>query len=738
MKKVELLAPVGSLASLYAAINAGCDAVYLSGYMFGARQFAPNFSDEEIVEAIKTCHIYGVKVYITVNTLIKDSEVETLLEYVEFLHKNNVDAVIMQDLGMIDLVRKTFPQLEIHASTQLHIHNLEGVKLCEKLGIKRVVLARETDINTVKNIKSNTNVELEVFVHGALCVSYSGQCLMSSLIGGRSGNRGSCAGTCRLPYTLLNKEGKRINKEDYILSMKDLYTLEHIDELIESGIESFKIEGRMKRPEYVYLVVSLYRKAIDSYYETGHVIIDENYLDDLKKIFNRKFTKGFLFNEHNNNITNSYRPNHLGVEVGKIVDFNNKSITIKLLDDLRVGDGIRIIGDDFGFMVTSIYKNKNRVDCASKSDIVTIFMPEKGCKVSISKNNLIVKTTDSKQIEELKSQVNSINKKIILEGTIVLTKGKPLCLELSDGLNCVRVEGEMVEEAKNAPLDISQIEKQIKKLGSTPFVLGKLSVEKDEKIYINNKYINDLRRKATDELAALRNYKTDFVKGKYTISVPSFERKQETNILLEDSKFYSKIKDLNLNYIYTDDYNLFSNNDSRLILKLPRVMHKFEEYNKPLLVGEVGSLQLCNKVAGDFSLNAFNSYTVAFLHSIGVEKILLSYELSIEDIKELIMAYEKRYTKMPNVEVLIYGREEMMISKFSLNKLYRGDNLYLCDRFNNSYPVREKDDLMYIYNHKPRVWDLAIKDYYDLGVNAVRINIFDNKDLEWVLSKIES
>ena len=191
MRKVELLAPVGSKESLYAAINAGCDAVYLSGYMFGARQFAPNFSDEEIVEAIKTCHIYGVKVYITVNTLIKESEVETLLEYVEFLHKNNVDAIIMQDLGMIDLVRKTFPKLEIHASTQLHIHNLEGVKFCEKLGIKRVVLARETDIDTVKKIKDNTNVELELFVHGALCVSYSGQCLMSSLIGGRSGNKGA-------------------------------------------------------------------------------------------------------------------------------------------------------------------------------------------------------------------------------------------------------------------------------------------------------------------------------------------------------------------------------------------------------------------------------------------------------------------------------------------------------------------------------------------------------------------
>ena len=284
MKKVELLAPAGSWESLYAAINAGCDAVYLGGYMFGARHFAPNFSNDELKEIITTCHIYGVKVYVTVNTLIKENEVQTFIDFIDFLHNNNVDAVIMQDLGMIDLVRKTYPNLEIHASTQLHIHNLEGVRFCENLGLKRVVLARETNIESVKNIKNKTNIEIELFVHGALCVSYSGQCLMSSLIGGRSGNRGSCAGTCRLPYKLISNN-KQLNEEDYVLSMKDLCTLEHIKELIESGIDSFKIEGRMKRPEYVYLAVSLYRKAIDSYYETHVNNVDYLAIENMKLVF---------------------------------------------------------------------------------------------------------------------------------------------------------------------------------------------------------------------------------------------------------------------------------------------------------------------------------------------------------------------------------------------------------------------------------------------------------------------
>ena len=213
VKKIELLAPAGNMDSLKAAVMAGCDAVYLGGIKFGARAFSKNFDNDEIVEAIKYCHLYGVKVYVTVNTLIYENEVNIFLEYVEFLHKNNVDALIIQDFGMFDLVRKTFPNLELHASTQMHIHNLDGVQLMEKLGMNRVVLARETSIDDIRYIKENSNVELEIFIHGALCISYSGQCLMSSLIGGRSGNRGACAGSCRLKYDVIDDNG---NKRDFI------------------------------------------------------------------------------------------------------------------------------------------------------------------------------------------------------------------------------------------------------------------------------------------------------------------------------------------------------------------------------------------------------------------------------------------------------------------------------------------------------------------------------------------
>lgn len=241
MKKTELLAPAGDMNCLKAAIKAGCDAVYLGGKMFGARSFAGNFTNEELIEAIKYAHLYGVKVYLTINTIIYESKVDNFLNFVRFAHQNNIDAVIIQDIGMFDLLRKKFPNLELHASTQMHIHNFQGALLAQKLGFKRIVIARETPIEVIKKIKENLNIEVEVFIHGALCVSYSGQCLMSALIGNRSGNKGTCSQVCRKSYDLLDKNENVVNKDKYLLSTKDLCTLEYLDELLKIGVDSLKI-----------------------------------------------------------------------------------------------------------------------------------------------------------------------------------------------------------------------------------------------------------------------------------------------------------------------------------------------------------------------------------------------------------------------------------------------------------------------------------------------------------------
>ena len=703
MNKPELLAPAGSMESLKAAIAAGCDAVYLSGKMYGARAFANNFSNEELEEAINLCHLYGIKVYITVNTLIYDDEVDSFIKYVEYIHKLGVDAIIMQDLGMMDLVRKTFPNLEIHASTQAHIHNLEGTKLMEELGIKRVVLARETPIELIKEIKDNTNIELEIFVHGALCISYSGQCLMSSLIGGRSGNRGSCAQVCRQPYDLV-KNGKKINKNKYLLSTKDLNTIYNIDKLIDIGINSLKIEGRMKRPEYVYLVVSLYRKAIDSYINDGFINITDDDIYNLKKIFNRKFTKGFIFHEDNDNFINSYRPNHMGVEIGKVIDYKKNKMIIKLSDSLNIGDGIRVVDSDIGLTVTKMYKKDSIINKGFKNDIVTIPIKDK-----VNINSLIVKTTDIEQLNSINDLISTM-KKIPINMDIYIKENETIKLIISDNKNIIEVYSDsIVEKAINSPTSSDDIIKQMSKLGNTIYLLNNINIDYDNNLFIPIKVLNDLRRKGIDLLNQKRLIKKEFIKKKYSIDIPDFSVVNKKCILINDINDY---EDCDL--VYTENLDVLNKIDN-CVLKLDRVLEYLPDYSEKLLVGELGSIYKYKNVDTDFSLNVTNSYTVAFLHSLGVDKITLSYELNDKQIKNLIESYHNRYHKHPNLELIISGYEEVMVSKYKLE-----DNSYLVDRFNNKYRIKIKNNFMHIYNYKKRN---MFNDYYKMGINYIRINM---------------
>ena len=702
MKKPELLAPAGNMESLKAAIVAGCDAVYLSGKKYGARAFANNFSNEELKEAIELCHLYGVKTYITVNTLIYDDEVDDFLNYIEFIHKLNVDAVIMQDLGMMDLVRKTYPNLEIHASTQAHIHNLEGVKLMEDMGLKRVVLARETPIELIKEIKNNTNIELEIFVHGALCISYSGQCLMSSLIDGRSGNRGSCRQCCRMPYDLI-KDNKKINKNKYLLSTKDLNTINNIGKLIDIGVDSIKIEGRMKRPEYVYLVVSLYRKAIDSYLSARFIDINDNDIKEIKKIFNRDFTKGFIFHEDNSNFTNTFRPNHMGIEIGKVIDYNKKIVKIKLTDDLNLQDGIRFINDDYGLTVISIYKNNNKVKSGKCGDIITIPVDKK-----VSKNSVVVKTTDNKQLQEIKEKIK-IDKKILVDIDMIIKRNDYIKLTMNDGKNNIVVYSEnKVDMAINNPTTKNDIIKQISKLGNTIYKINTINIDCSDNIFINIKDLNELRRKAVNLLNEKRLYQIPFIKGEYSIDLKDYDKLCKKSLLITDIKDYEDCDE-----VYVDNIELL-NKIPNSTLKLDRVLEHLDDYNNRLLVGELGSVYKYKNIVTDFSLNVTNSYTVAHLHSMGVDRITLSYELNDYQIKNLIDSYHNRYHKHPNLELIVDGYEEVMISKYKLE-----DNTYLKDSFNNLYRIKIKNDLMHIYNYRKRHMN---NDYYNMGINYIRIN----------------
>jgi putative protease len=724
MKKIELLAPAGSMDALRAAISAGADAVYLGGKMFGARAFSNNFGNEELVEAINYAHLRNVRVYVTTNTIIYDREVDNFLEYIEFLYKNNVDGLIMQDIGMMDIVRQKYPDIEIHASTQMHIHNLDGVKLLEKLGVKRTVLARETSIEEIKHIRENSKIELEIFIHGALCVSYSGECYMSTLAGNRSGNRGTCAQCCRERYTLLTKDNDLMTKLDdgYLLSTKDLNTLDNIGELIDLGVDSLKIEGRMKRPEYVYYVVSLYRKAIDSYINTGKVNITDEEIFNLKKLFNRGFTKGFIFNEDNNNFTNKFRPNHMGVPVGKVVKVKGKWVDIKLTDTVNIKDGIRFVGntEDNGLNLNTFFINHELVKTAHSGDIISLEV--NNGKVALDSE--VLKTTDNEQIEELDKLIDN-DKKIPLDMQVIIQKDKPLTIKLFSDKELTYESKYVPEKALKSPTSKERIIEQLSKLGNTIYNIRNIDVTLDDGLFVDIKEINELRRNAIDELDTLRLQRDPRMIKDYHVILPDFNQTNYKSVLVRTMNHYNQIKDANFDTIYMDSTLYNKIDDSRKVLKMPRVIKEYPSIDNEVMVGELGGITKFDHVDTDFSLNVTNSYSVAFLHSQGVKKVTLSYELTYEQVKDLIDNYHERYHKHPNLEVITYGYLEAMINKYNLFNKYKQDNLYLQDKFKNLYYIKDYGNYMIIYDN--RIRNLK-EDYYSIGVNSTRVELLKEND----------
>lgn len=708
MKKVELLAPAGNMDSLKAAVMAGCDAVYLGGVLFGARAFAGNFTNEEIVYAINYAHLYGVKVYVTINTIIYDSEVERFLDYVRFLHKNNVDAVIIQDIGMFDLLRKKFPNLELHASTQMNIHNYDGALLAKKLGFKRVVMARETPIDVIKKIKEEIDIEIEVFIHGALCVSYSGECLLSALVGKRSGNRGTCAQICRKKYDFYDDDKNKLNTNNYLLSTKDLCTLKYVDKLIEIGVDSLKIEGRMKRSPYVYLVTKTYRKVIDNYYNTGKLKIDENDIIELKKMFNRNFTKGFMLNEDNNNFTYDKRPNNIGIEVGQVISKVKNDLKIKLTYDVSVHDGLRILDDkeDKGLVINKIFINNKSVLEAKKGDVITLKYDK-----YVEKNSKVLLTSSKRQLDSICEAIKNQERFIYIDLNFTAKENENLKLTITDGLNTIiETLDKTPMRAINKETSHDVIKKQLSKLGNTVYKARSITLNLDDNLFINIKDINEIRRRAISKLNEKRLYKIDFVEKDYTIGVPDFPSIKQTAVLV--NKENESLKD-KYDLIYTEDEKT---KDEDSIIVFPRITNEHPFVKNTVMTGDFGGLLKYDNFQTNFSFNVVNSYSVAFLHSLGAKLVTLSYELSLSQIKNMIEIYKKRYNKNPNTSLIINSYPECFVSKFNLNKKYNVKSGYLKDSYGNFLKVKTKGDIMVVYHFK-KVNLYDIKEVFETGVN---------------------
>lgn len=705
----ELLAPVGSMKCLYQAISNGADAVYLGCKNFGARKFATNFTNAEIVEAIKLSHLYGVKIYATMNTLIKDDEVDAFLNQIEFLHKNGIDAVIIQDFGMICLIREKYPNLEIHASTQANNSAKETAELFYNLGVKRVVFSREMSLEEIKNI--DVPIEKEVFVHGALCICYSGCCLMSSMIGNRSGNRGECAGCCRLPYHL-EHYNQQISETKYLLSTKELNTASEFKQLLESDIISFKIEGRMKSPEYVGFITNYYRNLIDN---NGNVDI-KKYNNQLKTIFNREFTKGHLLNCNVQELMNTKTPNHIGLEIGKVIGITKDKIKIKLNHPLNQQDGIRFLNSKTGFIVNYIYDDKGKM-INSASDICYI-----DNKVDLKINDIVTKTQDYKLLTNLKDYKM---KKIPITITATCLIGKPLIVEMFDGENTSKVIGPIVEQSINAPTTEERIKSQLIKLGESPFICTNTSINFSDNIFIPIKHLNNLRREATIKLIEIRENK----KSQFITKEVFFKNTKQANIFgisasVHNEEQLTTCLELNLDRIYIMNKTLYEKYQylDNTYYKLPRCERNITNNLKERNISSDYFNFSKTECIGDYGLNVYNAYTVYYLNRLGLTLVNSSVELNEFQLNTMIKNYVELFKCYPSIEVLIYGKVENMIIKNNILEIKENDyNYNLIDNKKRKFPVYFDGVNTHILNYQNR----RIKLTDILEKVAIRFDFYD-------------
>ena len=730
MRIPELLAPVGLMEHLKVAINAGASAVYLSGKNYGARKFAENFTIEEIEEAVNTAHLHNVRVYVTVNTLIKESELESVINYVSKLHSLGVDAVLVQDLGLVELIRKHLPDLKIHASTQLTCENQLKLDYLESKGIKRVVLPREMRMDEIRNLK--TDMELEIFVHGALCYSYSGQCLMSSFKGGRSGNRGTCAQPCRQKYRIPG-----IRKEDYYLSPCDLSLFGHLREIAELNIRCIKIEGRMRSKEYLAIVVSSYRKALNKL-KSGK----ETTSEEISLVFNRGFSEGQFLSTSKR----SMRAGHVGLKIGRVVKSGKNQIAIRLDDSITTiperGDGLLIVknDNDYGFeisqdpLITTFNhfkkgKNKQVKDLSRKDKVMIVKKVWQNRNADFNLNESEVYLTKrnrlAKKVKEIENKGSSyVKSKLML--TFSLKNKLPVLKARLTLANRREIETEVMgdtpfEKPLKKSVDRDTIKKQLSKLDKYPFEITQININYDGTLFIPISKINELRRNLFEKLEReiVKSYqhrnrpiKLNMPENSSPADAVNFSfytnnlnhlknitgvKRVYLEIPPADDELLLKDENYNLNYMISfikKASEISYGKDYELIWKWPDIAHDklIRALNKVrgILNRMNCSLPVMspnfNSEYGPYSMNVTNSSTINSLE--GYRIVTISPELRKQDYEDII-----RHAPNPDkLEILVQGSVELMKTRYQLlygNETKRDYENYLIDAKNNRYPVHK-------------------------------------------------
>lgn len=794
---VELLAPAGSREALIAAIESGANAVYLAGNMFGARAYADNFDEKGMMEAVEMAHLRNVQVHVTVNTIVDDRELPQLRKYLQFLDEIGVDAVLVQDLGVAKLAREAVPNLPLHASTQMTVHNLDGVQALEKLGFSRVVLSRELSLEAIRHICANSRVEIEVFVHGALCVCYSGQCLMSSIIGGRSGNRGRCAQPCRLPYELVDENDKNLLGDKagkYLLSPRDMKGIDLLPQLIEAGVASLKIEGRMKRPEYVAIVVNNYRKAIDSYY-AGEFTVSESQQRQLLQIFNRDFTTAYMEKKQGRNMMSDRRPNNRGLMVGRVVRYHRdkKRVFLKLSGEVRENDQL-----DFwvkvGGRVTATVK-----DLKDEGKGIISFPVDS----PVYESDRAFKVYDAELMTWAAGFYNSGSpvRRIPVDVLVSASVGKPLHIVMTDDEgNRAEAETEFIgEKAQKRPLSRETVEKQISRLGTSVFVLVNLTTDIRGEVMVPVSEINEARRKAVEQLEALRlaSYEKSFRSaprfpedeqlcnkvnrtGNYdkntarlSVHVDTLEKVQVAisagaDIIIFGGDTY------NHEYLTPDMYQraafmahkanrtiyfgtsrIIRNSDLPAFHKFLDAISQGEANTQPdaVMVHNIGTAMAVRRHTDiplfiDYSLISYNAKTLEFWQEQGAAGITLSPELNFTQIQELA---KKNKGKTLQLECLAEGNLELMVSEYCCTGSFiggldsgkcsapcvnSGKKFFLKDRKGVKFPlVMDQSCHMHVLNgNRLSMLPHAMK-FGKIGVNSIRIDgrYMDSKEVQEII-----
>ena len=763
--RVEILAPAGSMECLKAAIAAGADAVYTGGALFGARAYAHNLTEEELLEAIDYVHLHGRRLYLTVNTLIKDREMEKqMYDYLLPYYRQGLDAVIVQDIGLFRFIRKHFPDLPIHASTQMTLTGVDGAKFLEKEGAQRIVTSRELSMAEVKKIADETELEIESFVHGALCYCYSGQCLFSSFIGGRSGNRGQCAQPCRLLYR--TPEAKR---PQYLLSLKDICTLELIPEMIESGIYSFKIEGRMKKPEYAAAVAFQYRKYADLYlkyyeecpagedpaaYAMKKYRVCEEDRQMLLDLYNRGgFHTGYYHTQNGREMISLNRPNHAGVPAVKVLAKKGRTVTAKAMTDLSPQDIIEL----------PMRKGREKADNYTCKDAV-----RKGMNVQIpvfadtpfKRDEIWMRTRNSTLIDTLREEFVNGKIKERICGTFRLYPQEAATLTVKCRDAEITVTGEKAQEALSQPMSRERIEKQLRKTGNTEFEFSFLKVEIGEKVFLPMQSLNELRREALETLEKVicekyrrsgevkdpEEDKTELSMEEEVLSgwTASVRTAEQMEVILEEEAIGRIYVDCTMfpriweKDSYVEWITKVHAAGKEIYLVMPyifreRTRKQYEAaYNRIFGAGWDGILianyesfaflkehGYTGRIMTDYNLYEFNQESRKFWKEKGVFEFTAPVELTERELQDL---------RVKDGEVIVYGYFPMMISAGCIQKTTRGclkksGQTTITDRYRNPFVVKNECDYCYniLYNYVPLYLGDRMEEVYQIGPGRIRL-----------------